>query len=109
MMYHRKTKIHKSIGLDTIIDIRKDSPTYCEHIQVELTDNNNTMLYVPEGFAHGFITLQEDCQVFYQVSQFYTPGKESGIRWNDPLFGINWPTDSPVLSDKDAVHPDWVR
>ena len=95
--------------IDTIIDIRKDSATYCEHIQVELTDNNNTMLYVPEGFAHGFITLQEDCEVFYQVSEFYTPGKESGIRWDDPLFGINWPTNEPVLSEKDAIHPNYIK
>jgi dTDP-4-dehydrorhamnose 3,5-epimerase len=95
--------------LDTIIDIRKDSATYCEHVQVELTDTNNTMLYVPEGFAHGFITLEENCEVFYQVSQFYTPGKESGIRWDDPLFNISWPTSSPVLSEKDAVHPNYKK
>ena len=102
-------RCQKGAILDTIIDIRKDSPTYCEHIQVELTDSNNTMLYVPEGFAHGFITLEENCEVHYQVSQFYTPGKEKGIRWNDPLFGINWPTNTPVLSEKDAVHPDYAK
>lgn len=102
-------RCQKGAILDTIIDIRKDSETYCQHVQVELTDKNNTMLYVPEGFAHGFMTLEEDCEVFYQVSQFYTPGKESGIRWNDPLFGISWPTDQPVLSDKDAIHSDYVK
>jgi len=95
--------------LDVIIDIRKDSPTYCQHIAVELTEQNHRMLYVPEGFAHGFITLEENIEVSYQVSQFYTPGKERGIRWNDPLFGIQWPTDSPVISEKDAIHPDFVK
>ncbi|MBC7388543.1 MAG: dTDP-4-dehydrorhamnose 3,5-epimerase [Opitutaceae bacterium] len=95
--------------LDVIIDIRKDSATYCEHISVELTEENHRMLYVPEGFAHGFITLTENVEVSYQVSQFYSPGKEKGIRWNDPLFGINWPTSNPIISDKDGVHPDFIK
>jgi len=95
--------------LDVIIDIRKDSATYCQHIAVELTDQNHRMLYVPEGFAHGFITLVNNVEVAYQVSQFYTPGKEKGIRWNDPLFGIEWPTTNPIISEKDAVHPDFSR
>ena len=95
--------------LDVIIDIRKSSPTYSEHISVELTDENHRMLYVPEGFAHGFITLVDHVEVAYQVSQFYTPGKERGIRWNDPLFGIKWPTQQPIISEKDAVHPDFVK
>lgn len=99
----------KGAILDVIIDIRKDSPTYCQHIAVELNDENHTMLYVPEGFAHGFITLVDNIEVSYQVSQFYTPGKEKGIRWNDPLFGINWPIANPIVSEKDAVHPDYVK
>lgn len=99
----------KGAILDVIIDIRKSSATYCEHIAVELTEQNHTMLYVPEGFAHGFITLVDDVEVTYQVSQFYTPGKERGIRWNDPLFGIRWPSEHPVISEKDAVHPDYIK
>lgn len=99
----------KGAILDVIIDIRKDSATYCKHIAVELTEENHRMLYVPEGFAHGFITLVDDVEVAYQVSQFYTPGKERGIRWNDPLFGIQWPTAHPVISEKDAVHPDFQK
>ena len=95
--------------LDVIIDIRKNSPTYCEHISVELTEENHRMLYVPEGFAHGFITLVDNVEVAYQVSQFYTPGKERGIRWNDPLFGIQWPTQQPIISEKDAIHPNFVK
>jgi dTDP-4-dehydrorhamnose 3,5-epimerase len=99
----------KGAILDVIIDIRKNSPTYCEHISVELTAENYRQLYVPEGFAHGFITLTDDVEVAYQVSQFYTPGKERGIRWNDPLFAIQWPTLSPLVSEKDAEHPDFVK
>ncbi len=102
-------RCQKGSILDTIIDIRKDSDTYCQYVQLELTDKNNTMLYVPEGFAHGFLTLEEDCEVFYQVSEFYQPGKESGIRWNDPLFGVVWPTNNPVISEKDAAHPNYIK
>jgi dTDP-4-dehydrorhamnose 3,5-epimerase len=93
--------------LDVIIDLRKGSPTYLQHIKVELTQDNYRMLYVPEGFAHGFITLTENVEANYLVTQFYTPGKEKGIRWNDPLFKIEWPTENPVISEKDAVHPDY--
>ena len=98
----------KGAILDVIIDLRKGSPTYCQHFKVELTENNKTMLYLPEGFAHAFITLKPDTEVFYMVSQFYLPSKEKGIRWNDPYFNIKWPTNSPILSDKDANHPDFV-
>jgi len=95
--------------LDVIIDLRRDSPTYCEHIAVELTAENFKQLYVPEGFAHGFLTLEEDIEVTYLVSEFYTPGKEKGVRWNDPAFKIDWPVDSPILSEKDAEHPDYTK
>lgn len=94
--------------LDVIIDIRPDSPTYCKYYDVELTEENNLMLYVPEGFAHGFMTLEDKCDVFYQVSNFYTPNSERGIRWNDQLFGIKWPFSNPVISPKDATHPDYI-
>lgn len=99
----------KGAILDVIIDIRKDSATYCEYIAVELTDENHKMLYVPEGFAHGFITLVDNIEVSYQVSQFYTPGKEKGIRWNDPLFNIQWPIANPIVSEKDGQHPDYLK
>lgn len=99
----------KGTILDVIIDIRKHSPTYCEHISVELSDENYRMLYVPEGFAHGFLTLTDNVEVNYQVSQFYTPGKEKGIRWNDPLFAINWNIENPIISEKDAIHPDFIK
>lgn len=93
--------------LDVIIDIRPDSSTYCKHLAFELSEDNAAMLYVPEGFAHGFITLADDSEVFYQVSNFYSKENERGIRWNDSLFNIHWPTNNPIISDKDAAHPDF--
>jgi dTDP-4-dehydrorhamnose 3,5-epimerase len=93
---------------DVIIDLRKDSPTYKQWIGVELTEDNFRMLYVPEDFAHGFITLQDNTAVTYQVTQFYTPGAEGGIRWNDPAVGIEWPVPVEVISSKDKNHPDYI-
>lgn len=93
---------------DVIIDIRSSSETYTKHFGIELSEGNNKLLYVPEGFAHGFITLEENSEVIYQVSNYYTPGKEEGIRWNDPLFNIQWPTTEPIISAKDASHPNYI-
>jgi len=92
---------------DCIIDLRPDSPTFCRHFGVELTADNRRMLYVPKGFAHGFITLTDDAEVLYLVDEFYAPEQERGIRWNDPNFGIEWPLEPTVLSDKDRSHPDF--
>lgn len=108
---HEEAKLIRCIRgrlLDIIIDLRPDSPTYCKHFSVELSSDKLTMLYVPEFFAHGFITLEENTEAFYQVSAFYSSGCEKGIRWNDPLFNINWPTANPVISDKDSKHPDFI-
>jgi dTDP-4-dehydrorhamnose 3,5-epimerase len=93
---------------DVIIDLRPDSPTYKQWLGVELTDENYRMLYVPEQFAHGFITLVDKVEVTYHVSQFYTPGAERGVRWNDPAFSITWPTEVQVISDKDTHWPDYT-
>jgi len=92
---------------DVIIDMRPDSATCKQWIGVELRENSYTMLYVPEAFAHGFQTLEDDTEVIYQVSQFYTPGSERGIRYNDPAFRINWPVEVQVISDKDSSWPDY--
>ncbi len=92
---------------DAIIDLRRESPTHRQWIGVELTGENHKMLYVPEGFAHGFTTLRDDTEATYQVSQFYAPGSERGVRFNDPAFGIEWPLDVQVISDKDANWPDY--
>lgn len=93
---------------DLIIDLRPASPTYTQWIGVELTAENYKMLYVPENFAHGFQTLEDDTEVTYQVSQFYTPGAESGIRWDDPTFSIDWPIEVRVISDKDKSWPNYT-
>ena len=90
---------------DVIIDLRPESPTYMQHIGVELTQDNHRALYVPEMFAHGFITLADDVEVMYQVGEFYSPGYERGIRYDDPVFGIEWPLEVAVISDKDAAWP----
>ena len=90
---------------DAIIDLRPDSPTYKKWFGVELTAANYKMLYVPEKFGHGFQTLADDTEVTYQVSQFYTPGAEKGIRWDDPAIGIDWPIPVMVMSAKDKSWP----
>jgi dTDP-4-dehydrorhamnose 3,5-epimerase len=93
---------------DVIIDLRPDSPTYKKWIGVELTSDNYKMLYVPEKFAHGFQTLEDNTEASYQVSQFYSPGSERCIRWNDPTFNIQWPLEVQVISDKDKNCPDYT-
>jgi dTDP-4-dehydrorhamnose 3,5-epimerase len=94
---------------DAIVDLRPDSPTYCRWIGVELSEANGRMLLVPKGFAHGFVTLTDDCAVTYQVSEFYTPAAERGARYDDPTFGIAWPVPVLDMSDKDRTWPDYVR
>ena len=93
---------------DVIIDLRSESETYRRWFGVELTAANRRMLFVPEGFAHGFQTLEDNTEVFYHVSEFYTPGSERGIRWDDPTFSIDWPIEVQVISDKDKSWPDFV-
>ena len=93
---------------DVIIDIRPDSPTFKQWTAVELSAANRRMLYIPAGFAHGFQTLHDNTEVFYQMSEFYVPEASRGIRWDDPAFGIQWPaTESRVMSDKDRSYPDF--
>lgn len=94
---------------DVIIDLRPDSPTFKKWFAAELTAENRKMLYIPEGFAHGFITLTDNTEVFYQMSQFYYPQYASGVRWNDPAFNIIWPIDVAVISDRDRNFPDFME
>jgi len=94
---------------DVIIDLRSESPTFKQHIAVVLTARNRKMVYVPEGFAHGFLTLRDNTEVLYQMSEFYVAECARGIRWNDPVFGIQWPTDVRVISDRDRNHPDFIE
>lgn len=90
---------------DVIIDLRPESPTYCQWIAEELNAENSKMMYVPEGFAHGFQTLKDDTEVFYQMSEFYSPEHARGVRWNDPAFGIEWPLNTKIISEKDKNYP----
>ena len=90
---------------DVIVDLRSNSATYKQWIGVELTADSFRMLYVPEGFAHGFITLEDNTDVTYQVTQIYTPQAERGYRWDDPAFNIQWPIQPELVSAKDQVHP----
>jgi dTDP-4-dehydrorhamnose 3,5-epimerase len=94
---------------DVIIDLRPESTTYCSWVSVELTANNHRMLYVPEGFAHGFQTLEDDSEVFYQMFEFYSLEHARGVRWDDPEFRIVWPLPDPVMSDKDRTYPLYIR
>ena len=94
---------------DVIIDLRTESPTYRDWIGVELTGESMRMLYVPEGFAHGFVTLEDHTSVHYLVTQFYTPGYEGGIRYNDPAFNIKWPVEPTIISPKDLAIPDFAE
>lgn len=90
--------------MDVAVDIRTGSPTYGKFVSIELTSDNHLMLWVPEGFAHGFIALT-DAQVHYKATNEYNKNSEGGLIWNDPEIGIEWPTDKPVLSDKDKLWP----
>jgi len=92
---------------DVIIDLRLGSPTFKQHFTIVLSAENGTMLYVPEGFAHGFQTLEDNTEVFYQMSQFYTPDHARGVRWNDPAFGIEWPEDERMILERDQSYPDF--
>ncbi|MEO8324219.1 MAG: dTDP-4-dehydrorhamnose 3,5-epimerase [Nitrospirota bacterium] len=93
---------------DVIIDLRPLSPTFMQHLSVVLTAENRRMLFIPEGFAHGFQTLQNESEIFYQMSEFYTPEFAKGVRWNDPVFGIQWPTDERLISDRDQSYSDFI-
>jgi dTDP-4-dehydrorhamnose 3,5-epimerase len=93
---------------DVIVDLRTDSSTYRQWIGVELTAESHRMLFVPEGFAHGFQSLEDETEVFYQVSEFYTPSTEHGLRYNDPTFQIQWPLNVSLISEKDANWPDFL-
>jgi dTDP-4-dehydrorhamnose 3,5-epimerase len=89
--------------LDIIVDLRPESPTYLEHVAVELSEDNSRALYVPERFAHGYQVLRDKTETSYQVGEFYTPGCEGGLMYNDPRLGLHWPLPIAVISDKDRA------
>jgi dTDP-4-dehydrorhamnose 3,5-epimerase len=103
----REIKLVKCVKgkvFDVIVDLRKDSPTFLHHFGAELSEQNHLMMYIPEGFAHGFQTLEEDCHLIYHHSEYFTPGAESGLRYNDPALEIQWPLPVSVISERDRQH-----
>jgi dTDP-4-dehydrorhamnose 3,5-epimerase len=92
---------------DVVVDLRPDSQTFREWIGIVLTAENRDMVYVPEGCGHGFLTLQNETEVFYQISEFYHPELARGVRWNDPAFEIVWPEPVEVISERDRTYPDF--
>jgi dTDP-4-dehydrorhamnose 3,5-epimerase len=92
---------------DVVVDLRPSSRTFKNWIGVILTAKSGTMVYIPEGCGHGFLTLENESEVFYQMSEFYQPDAARGVRWNDPAFGIVWPGEVEVISDRDRTYPDF--
>lgn len=93
---------------DVVVDLRPQSKTFKNWIAVTLTDEEGNSLYIPDGCAHGFLTLTDDADVFYQMSDYYKPEAARGVRWDDPAFGIHWPAEVKVLSGRDRTYPDFV-
>jgi dTDP-4-dehydrorhamnose 3,5-epimerase len=91
--------------LDVVADIRKDSPTFCQWVSLELTSTNMWQVYIPKGFAHGFVTLEDNTEVQYKVDNYYSKENDRSIRYDDPDLGIKWTIEHPSLSDKDARAP----
>jgi len=92
---------------DVIIDLRPSSSAFRKHFGIELSARNRKMLYIPEEFAHGFQTLEDDTEVFYQMSQYYSPEHSRGVRWDDPAFGISWPPGERIIIERDRTYPDF--
>ena len=92
---------------DVIVDLRSDSPTRLQHITAELSADNGRMLYIPEGLAHGFQTLADDTEVFYQMTEYFASEYGRGARWDDPAFHITWPLPNPIMNERDRSWPDF--
>lgn len=105
----RLVRCERGSIFDVAVDLRPESETYCEWFGQELSQSNRLMHFITEGFAHGFITLEDDSEVFYQMSEYYSPEHARGVRWDDPAFGIAWPMEPGVISPRDASYPDFVR
>jgi dTDP-4-dehydrorhamnose 3,5-epimerase len=92
---------------DVIVDLRPDSPTYCKWFGTELSAENHRSLYIPNGFAHGFQTLSDNAELLYDMFEWYAPETAQGVRYNDPAFGIQWPIEVSMISDRDAEYADF--
>ena len=107
---YRETKLVRCTAgaiWDAIVDLRADSPTRLRWFGTELSAANRRMLYIPAGFAHGFVTLEPESEVFYEMDEYYAPEAGRGVRWNDAAFGIRWPKSPEVIADRDASYPDF--
>lgn len=98
-------RVTRGIAWDVAVDIRHNSPYFMKSVSVELSGDSHTMLYIPPGFAHGFVALTEEVHLLYKCTAPFAPDYERGIRWDDPHLRIEWPVDNPVLSEKDAELP----
>jgi dTDP-4-dehydrorhamnose 3,5-epimerase len=98
----------KGSVFDVCIDLRPGSATFKRHVSVVLSAREHNMIYIPEGFAHGFQTLEDDSELFYQMSQVYSPESARGVRWNDPAFTIDWPPAERTMTEKDKTYPDFA-
>ena len=106
-----ETKLVRCISgaiFDVIIDLRESSETFTQYFALELSAPSGNMLYIPEGFAHGFQTLRDDTEVFYQMSQPYAPDSARGVRWDDPAFAIQWPAAERIILERDRNYPDFA-
>ena len=108
---HEEAKLVRcSMGAihDVLLDLRRDSPTYLRWEAVELSAANRRAVYIPQGVAHGFLTLADDSEVFYQMAHDFHPASAAGVRWDDKAFGIRWPAQVEVISDRDRAYPDYA-
>ncbi|MFL5295265.1 MAG: dTDP-4-dehydrorhamnose 3,5-epimerase [Phenylobacterium sp.] len=106
---HAETKLVRAVRgrmFDVAVDLRRGSATYLRWVGEELSAENGRALLIPEGVAHGFLTLEPDTDILYQISPAFEPGHEAGVRWNDPAFGIAWPAEPRSISERDANYPD---
>ena len=101
-------RVVRGAAFDVVVDLRPGSPTFRRWEAYELSADGGRALFIPEGIAHGFMTLEPDTDVLYQIAPAYTPGHDRGVRWNDPAFGIAWPREPAVISARDAAYPDFV-
>jgi dTDP-4-dehydrorhamnose 3,5-epimerase len=99
----------KGAIFDVIIDLRPQSAQFCKWQAIELSEKNRRRLYVPKGFAHGFQTLCDECEIHYMISEFYSPGSSSGVRYDDPAFAIGWPLPVNIISEKDCSWPNFTQ